>query len=102
MSLAIAGTFCSENNHDSLKQITLNENMLMMIHGGGTTPPTMTSSHGRSPGRVTVIDYHYFVVLRVAIDYWLVRPLVRFLVYDFCFLRCLRVFGLWLSWALFP
>ena len=27
MSLAIAGTFCSENNHDSLKQITLNENM---------------------------------------------------------------------------
>lgn len=27
MSLAIAGTFCLENNHDSLKQITLNENM---------------------------------------------------------------------------
>lgn len=27
MSLAIAGTFCSENNHDSLKQITLNENI---------------------------------------------------------------------------
>ena len=27
MSLAIAGTFFSENNHDSLKQITLNENM---------------------------------------------------------------------------
>ena len=74
----------------------------MMIHGGGTTPPTMTSLHGRSPGTVTVIDYYYFVVLRVAIDYWVVRRLVRSLVYDFCFLRCLRVFALWLSWAICP
>ena len=63
----------------------------MMIHGGGTTPPTMTSLHGRSPGTVTVIDYHYFVVLRVAIDYWFLRPLVRSPVYD------INVFIQWLS-----
>ena len=31
-----------------------NSDHKMMIHGGGTTPPTMTSLHGRSPGEVMV------------------------------------------------
>ena len=74
---------------------------LMMIHGGGTTPPTLTSLHGWVTTKATVADPSSFAVLFVAIDYYFSRPLLRFQASDFCCARCLRVFALYWSKALY-
>ena len=68
--------------------------LMMMILGGGTPPPTLTSLHGWLTTWVTVVDYSYFAVLRVAIAYPFAWSLLRSQANDFCFLTCLRVSAL--------
>ena len=41
---------------------------LMMIHGGGTTPPTLTSLHGWATTLVTTVDY--MLLCRFACCHW--------------------------------
>ena len=54
-----------------------------------------------SPPRSRLSTTCYFAVLRVAIGYQVPLPLLRFQVYGFRLLKCLRVFGLYWSKALY-
>ena len=67
----------------------------MMMYGEGPPPPTLREHHHHHNCwpliRVTAIDFHYVIVLRVAIHYWHFTCLVRSTSYDLCIASCLRV-----------